>query len=87
MSIFQVITVTRLPETLGKPMMTSIDEAEELYADPEGKNSEKGMTLPLTIKLYLISSKSENYFLHTVVLTTKVRIKILIFSVFYFQRK
>ena len=31
MSIFQVITVTRLPETLGKPMLTSIDEAEEFY--------------------------------------------------------
>ena len=41
MSIFQVITVTRLPETLGKPMLTSIDEAEEFYADPEEKNSEK----------------------------------------------
>jgi len=41
MSIFQVITVTRLPETLGKPMLTSIDEAEEFYANPEGKNSEK----------------------------------------------
>ena len=77
MSIFQVITVTRLPETLGKPMLTSIDEAEEFYADPEGKNSEKRMTLPLTIKLYLISSRSQNYFLHTVVLNTKVIINIL----------
>ena len=41
MSIFQVKTVTRLQETLGKPMLTSIDEAEEFYADPDAKNSEK----------------------------------------------
>ena len=37
MSIFQVITVTFLPETLGKPMLTSIDEAEQFYANPNGE--------------------------------------------------
>ena len=31
-SIVQVITVNFLPETLGQPMMTSIEEAEIFYA-------------------------------------------------------
>ena len=39
MSIVQVATVTLLPETLGQPMLTSVDEAEDFYA--KAKNDKK----------------------------------------------
>jgi len=41
LGIFQVLTVLLLPETLGVPMLTTIEEAEEFYKKGKVDSSKK----------------------------------------------
>ncbi|CAG5110614.1 Oidioi.mRNA.OKI2018_I69.chr2.g4998.t1.cds [Oikopleura dioica] len=55
LGIVQVITVFFLPETLGVPMLTTIEEAEEFYANPDSFRNKSSDSQP-TVETSSLSS-------------------------------